>query len=59
MMDLPQLIDEVKKEKVYWISIGLMILSVILYTCKIPYRELVVLGAFIIVVITVFFRVLK
>ncbi len=50
---------EVKQNKLFWFSIFLMILSVILYCFKIPSKELYVLGSFLFLVIVVIFKFIK
>ena len=56
MMDLLQ---QIKEEKLYWSSVLLLVISIILFFCKIMYRELIVLGSFLFLAITLMFKVFK
>jgi len=56
MMDLLQ---QIKEEKLYWSSILLFIISIILYSCKVMYRELIILGSFLFLAIILMLKILK
>jgi hypothetical protein len=53
------LLQQIKEEKLYWSSVSLLIISIILFICKVPYREIIVLGSFIFLAIVLMFKVLK
>ena len=52
-------LQQIKEEKLYWSSVLLLILSIILFFCKIPYREVIVLGSFLLLAIILMCKVLK
>ncbi len=58
-MDLLQSINDLKEERVYLISIIVACISIILFVFKIPHREIIVIGAFLIFTIVLLFKVLK
>ena len=58
-INFEKLIKEIKQNKMFWVSILLMIISIFLYCIKIPDREIYVLGSFIFLVIVVIFKFIK
>ncbi len=58
-IDLDNVIKEAKQNKVFWFLIFLVILSIILYTFEIPFREIGVLSSFLGLVIYVTFKLIK
>jgi len=53
------LLQQIKEEKLYWSSILLLVISIILFYCKIMYRELIVLGSFLFLAIVLMLKILK
>jgi len=58
-IDLNKSLKEVKQNKLFWFSILLMIISIILYCLKIPNRELYVSGSLIFLVSVVAFKFIR
>ncbi len=58
-IDLNKFLKEAKQNKLFWFSIFLMIILIILYCLKIPNREFYVLGSLIFLVSVVAFKFIK
>jgi len=54
-----KLIEEIKKEKTYWVSVLLVLLSIGSYLLKVPNREMILLGSFTVLIFVFLFKVLK
>ena len=58
-MDLHQLIKEWKEEKFYLASLIIAGISIILFVLNVPYKEVIVIGGFLIFSIVLLFRILR
>jgi len=56
---LKELILDAKQNKIFWFSIFLVLISIILYCLKIQNKEVYVLGSFIFLIGVVIFKFIK
>lgn len=58
-MNLHQLISSIKEEKIYWSSVLLVCVLIILFFLNVPYREIIVLGGLLIFSGVLLLKILK
>lgn len=58
-MNLHQLISSIKEEKIYWSSVLLVCVLIILFFLNVPYREIIILGGLLIFSGVLLLKILK